>query len=201
MATGTRTACYTFEDFCALIPDGQKADLIDGVIYMASPDNTDADALFMWLGTLLYQFVRRMRLGRVFGSRVAFRLDHRNGPEPDLSFVRKSREYLIKRGHVAGPPDVAVEIVSPDSIERDYEKKRQQYQEARVREYWIIDEIEQTVLWLRLDSKGKYREVKPRKGLLFSQVIEGFWLDPKWLWQESLPEHEDILKQLISGAR
>lgn len=48
MATGTRIGCYTFEDFCALIPTGQKADLIDGVIYMASPDNTDA--LFMWLG-------------------------------------------------------------------------------------------------------------------------------------------------------
>ena len=39
----------TFEDFCFLVKDGQKADLIDGVIYMASPDNLDANRLSKWL--------------------------------------------------------------------------------------------------------------------------------------------------------
>src|SRR6516225_10140221 len=44
-----RSALYSFEEFCSVVPDGQKADLIDGVIYMASPDNTDAADLFGWL--------------------------------------------------------------------------------------------------------------------------------------------------------
>jgi hypothetical protein len=44
-----RAGSYTFEDFCEIIREDQKADLIDGVIYMASPENTDANDLFGWL--------------------------------------------------------------------------------------------------------------------------------------------------------
>ena len=39
---------YSFEDFCLLVKDGQKGDLIDGVIYVASPDSTDANSLNGW---------------------------------------------------------------------------------------------------------------------------------------------------------
>ena len=52
-ATATRTGVFTYDDFCSLVHDGQKADLIDGVIYMASPENTDAHELFGWLYTVL----------------------------------------------------------------------------------------------------------------------------------------------------
>src|SRR5689334_22041906 len=95
---------YTFDDFCRLIPDGQKADLIDGVIYMASPDNTDAGELNAWLIAVLLTFVLRKNLGKIYGSRIAFRLDRHSGPEPDIGFVRKSRLPRVKRGYVAGPP-------------------------------------------------------------------------------------------------
>src|SRR5262249_48495267 len=44
-----RSGVFTFDDFCLLVKDGQKADLIDGVIYMASPDNTEAADLNVWL--------------------------------------------------------------------------------------------------------------------------------------------------------
>src|SRR5437870_821596 len=145
MKLATRAGSYTFEDFCALVKDGQKADLIDGVIYMASPDNTDANKLFMWLGSLMDLFAEAKRLGEVYGSRVAFRLDDTNGPEPDIAFVRKDRLHLVERGGVRGGPDLAVEIVSPESEERDYQKKRKQYEEAGIPEYWIVDEPEQKV--------------------------------------------------------
>jgi Uma2 family endonuclease len=199
MSTAERATRYTFEEFCWIIPDKQKADLIDGVIYVASPDNTDANDLNVWLMTLLYLFVSRKKLGKVYVSRVAYRLDDHNGPEPDIGFVRKARQHLIRRGHVAGAPDLAMEIVSRESEERDYHKKRKQYEEAGVREYWIIDEIRQTVLLLRLDRNGKYREVKPRMGVLHSQVITGFWLDPKWLWQKPFPDVGDLWELLTSG--
>src|SRR5438105_2940708 len=90
MATATRVKPYTFEEFCFLVKDGQKADLIDGVIYMASPDNTDANDLFVWFITLLHLFAELRDLGKVFGSRVAFRLDDTNSPEPDIAFVKKA---------------------------------------------------------------------------------------------------------------
>jgi Uma2 family endonuclease len=200
MNRAARLAPYTFEDFCALIKDGEKADLIDGVIYMASPDNTDANSLFMWLGALMEFFVQEKQLGKVYGSRVAFRLGDTDGPEPDIAFVRKDRLNLVKRGFVSGGPDLAVEIVSPESEERDYVKKRKQYEEAGIPEYWIIDEPEQKVTLLRLGKDGKYREVRPRKGILQSKALHGFWLRVEWLWQDPLPKPSPILKEILGTS-
>jgi Uma2 family endonuclease len=166
---------------------------------MASPDNTDADDLFMWLGRLMGDFVEERALGRVFGSRVAFRLDKPQGPEPDIAFVRTDRLHLVKRGYVEGAPDLAVEIVSPDSVERDYVLKREQYRQAGVAEYWIVDEMEQRVTLLRLTAAGAYREAKPRKGLLHSQVLPGFWLRPQWLWQQPRPKKTTVLAEILKA--
>jgi Uma2 family endonuclease len=193
------TPVHTFDDFCALVEDGQKADLIDGVIHMASPENTDANDLFMWLGGLMYDFADERELGKVYGTRVAFRLDKHNGPEPDIGFVRKKRLHLVERGYVRGGPDLAVEIVSPDSVERDYDKKRRQYERAGVREYWIIDEIEQKVTLLRLGKDGKYKEVRPRKGVLHSKALPGFWLRVEWLWQSPLPKKRTVLREILGS--
>ena len=199
MATKTRAGFHTFEDFCALVPDGQKADLIDGVIYMASPDNTDADDLFGWLFVLIYGYVATKKLGRIFGSRVAFRLDDRSSPEPDISFLRTEYADRIEPGRVDGPPDLAIEIVSPESVERDYKKKRKQYQRFGVSEYWIIDQEERTVLLLRRNTRGRYQEVSPRQGKLHSEILPGFWLDPNWLWQ-GRPDVFAVLQQLLAES-
>jgi Uma2 family endonuclease len=193
MTVGTRSGFHTYTDFCELVGEDKKADLIDGEIYMASPDNTDANDLFLWLICLIKDFVDLRELGKVFGSRVACRLDNKNGPEPDILFVRQSRRHLIKRGHIVGPPDLVIEIVSPGSVERDYEKKRKQYGRFGVSEYWIIDEDLKKVTLLRLDGKGQYREAKPRKGILHSQVLPGFWLRVEWLWRETRPKKFEAL--------
>jgi Uma2 family endonuclease len=188
---------HPFQDFCRVVKEDQKADLIDGVIYMASPENTAANDLFMWLGGLMFDFADAKQLGKVYGSRVAYRIDDCNGTEPDIGFMRTDRLHLVKRGHVKGPPDLAIEIVSPESVERDYETKRTLDEEAGVREYWIIDEELRKVTPLVLDRKGKYRDVRPRKGAFRSQVLLGFWLRPEWLWQDTRPCKMDVLKQLL----
>lgn len=198
MRATTARGPYTFEDFCALVRDGDKADLINGVIYMASPDNTDASKLQTWLSGLMDLLAEETNAGNIYISRVALRLDDRNGPEPDIVFIRKERLHLVKRGHIAGAADLVVEIVSPDSIERDYEKKWKQYQEAGIPEYWIVDEIEKKVVVLRLGPKGKYRQVRPLKGELHSQSLPGFWIRPEWLWQNPLPKKTTILAQLLA---
>jgi Uma2 family endonuclease len=197
MKIKARAGCFTYDDFCALIREDQKADLIDGVIYMASPDNTDANDLFCWLLTLMHIYAEEKRLGRVFGSRVACRLDDRNAPEPDVLFVRHEHDDRVHRGGIEGPPDLALEIVSPESVERDYEKKRKQYQHFGVQEYWIIDEEEKSVLLLRRNRRGRYQEIPPRRGIFRSEVLTGFWLDPSWLWPPR-PPRLAIIQQLLA---
>jgi Uma2 family endonuclease len=195
--TSRRTGPYTFDDFCAMIREDQKADLIDGVIYMASPENTDANELFLWLAAIMNCYVRRRKLGKVYGSRVAFRLAEKHGPEPDIAFVRTEHLDRVKRGHVAGAADLAVEIVSPESVERDYYRKRELYQEYRIPEYWIVDEMDQSITLLRL-TKGKYREVRPKQGELRSKVLQDFWMRPEWLWHEPLPDEIETLETILA---
>jgi Uma2 family endonuclease len=199
MATVARRGTVSFEEFCVLIRADQKADLIDGVIYMASPENIDANRLFVWLICLLNLYVRAKGLGEVFGSRVAFRLGEVSGPEPDIAFVKKDRLHLARRTFFQGPPDFAIEVVSPECVERDYVKKRTLYETAGVREYWIIDEELQKVLMLRLDRAGHYREVRAKKGVLRSFVVPGFWIRTAWLWQQPRPGEAEILEETLSA--
>lgn len=195
--TFPRRGEVTFEHFVAVIHDGEKADLLDGVIYMASPDNTVANDLNTWLTILLGDFIAQQDLGTLFISRVAYRLDEHNGPEPDLGFVARRNTKRIARGHVLGGPDLAVEIVSPDSVLRDYEHKRRQYESAGVREYWIIDPDEQRATFLRL-SRGRYQKVTLEDGRVFhSSVLPGLSLDTRWLWMKRRPAASRLVTHML----
>ncbi len=186
----------TFEDFVEIIPDGQKADLLDGVIYVASPENTDANRIDVWLTVLIAGYVEAKQLGQVFVSRVAYRITDKRGPEPDLGFLPKDREGARRRGFIAGPPALAIEIVSPDSVYRDYVQKRRIYEDAGVEEYWIIDPDQKRATFL-CRHKGRYRERKPVKHIWRSEVLPGFWLDVRWLWSTKRPRAFDVLSNLL----
>ncbi len=192
-----RVGPYKFEDFCREIREDQKADLINGVLYMASPENTEANDLVGWLYTLIRVFARRKKLGKAFVSRVAFRLAEKHGPEPDVAFVKRENLHRVQRGKVVGPPDLALEVVSPDSVERDYYLKRELYERYSIPEYWIVDEMDQSVRLLRL-KRRKYRPVRPRQGKLHSKVLTDFWLRPEWLWESPLPDEIDTLGTIFS---
>jgi Uma2 family endonuclease len=192
---------WTFEQFCERIPDGMKADLIDGVIYVASPDNLKHYETDYWLAEVLNRYLRKRKIkGRVFGFRIAFRLDDENGPEPDLAYVCPERVHLIRKTHIQGPPDWALEIVSPSSVERDYEKKLKQFERFGVREYWIIDPLEERMSCYRLGKNGKYKEVRARDGKMHSQAIPGFWVKPEWFWMTPLPDEDVVLPEILAAA-
>lgn len=99
-----------------------------------------------------------------------------------------------------GGPDIAVEIVSRDSRQRDYGEKRQLYAEAGVAEYWIIDPVQHRVEFLRL-QEGRYELVPLENNRMFrSQVLPGFWLDVEWLLADQLPNVYRCLQEVLRGA-
>jgi Uma2 family endonuclease len=168
---------------------------------MASPDNDDANNIFFWLATLIFDYVEIYELGEVRGSRMACKLDELNAPEPDILFVPKNRKHQILRGRIEGPPALVVEIVSPDSVERDYHKKRQLYEKFGIEEYWIIDEPKRTATFLRLDSRGKYGEVPIQKGVFRSKALKGFWIRLHWLWPETRPKKTKALSEILAKKK
>lgn len=187
----------TVEEFCCLVPDGQKADLLDGVIYMASPDTRRSDRLGGFIKFLLQGYAETQGLGEVYGSRFAFEISQFRAPEPDVAFVRTERLHLVSERRMVGGPDIAVEIVSRDSRQRDYGEKKQLYAEAGVTEYWMIDPLQRRVEFHRLDA-GRYALVPLEQNRIFhSAVLEGFWLDVEWLLTEPLPKAYEKLQEIL----
>lgn len=198
MSVRPRTGTMSFGDFLEIVGEDQKADLLDGVMFMASPESLVHNKLVGWLYRLIAEYAENRGLGDVTVNKVAFRLDARQGPEPDVAFVAAARSLVVKPGYVDGPPDLAVEVVSPDSVDRDYERKRRIYETAGVREYWIIDPDEARFTFLRLDANsGRYVEVQPVDHIYRSAVLPGFWLDVRWLAQRPLPPILPIAQQLL----
>jgi Uma2 family endonuclease len=194
----TRTDRITVEEFYQLVPDGQKADLLDGVIYMASPDSIRSNDLTGFIEYLMRGFNAARKLGgRVFVTRVAYRLSKYTAPEPDVGYVGPNRVHLIRATDVKGGPSAAVEVVSRESKARDYIKKKRAYQKANVTEYWIIDPIKESVEFNRLEN-GVYQVVALEDGHIFqSTVLPGFWLDVNWLLADPLPNAYDCLQAIL----
>ena len=148
---------------------------------MASPDSRRGNRITGFLDRLVGCFIEARGVGgEVYVNRFAFQLDEFNGPEPDLAWVAEERLHLIEEGRMQGAPDVAVEVVSRDSRQRDWVDKRHKYESAGVQEYWIVDPIQRRIEFLRLKN-GRYDVVPLEENRIFrSDAISGFWLNVEW---------------------
>lgn len=130
---------YTTEDIYAL-PDGERAELINGEIYMMALPNRRHQELVHQLSWEIESYIRKNNGDcEVYPAPFAVFLnrDNRNYVEPDISVIC-DKNKLDDRG-CNGAPDWVVEIVSPGSRRMDYSIKVFKYRSAGVREYWIID--------------------------------------------------------------
>lgn len=136
---------YTIEDIYAL-PDGQRAELIDGRMYMMAPPRTIHQRISSALHAAIYQYVKSKNgLCEVFAAPFAVFLnaDGKNYVEPDISVIcdkNRINEYGCN-----GAPDWIIEIASPSDSHRDYGIKLFKYRTAGVREYWIVNPMTRTV--------------------------------------------------------
>lgn len=115
---------------------------------------------------------------------------------PDLMFIDKGNKGQLKRTEFNGVPDLIVEIVSPDSVVRDWREKYFEYKQAGVKEYWMIDSGNEKMEVYYLGEQGKYERQKAVKGVLKSKVLLNFWLKVDWLWQETLPNVLETVMKL-----
>jgi Uma2 family endonuclease len=158
------------------LPDGDLYELIDGKP-VEKQMGAEADEIGLWLGTLLAAFVRKHKLGHVFGPKtgyVCFPDDPKRLRLPDLSFVATGRLEGDKapKGHISIAPDLAVEVLSPRDPQVQVEQKVAEYRSAGVKLIWIITPETKTVLIRRLD--GSCAEVGATGQLSGEDVLHGF---------------------------
>jgi Uma2 family endonuclease len=119
----------------------------------------------------------------------------RSGREPDLLFV--AEEHLTRLGntYLDGPADLAVEVISPESVGRDRGEKFFEYEQAGVPEFWLLDPAHRRAEFYQLGDDGLYQLVAADEaGIYRSRVLPGFWLRVAWLWEP--PRLLDALKEL-----
>ena len=134
---------YTIEDFYAL-PEGTRAELIDGVIYdMAPSPSTEHQEISMVISTEIYQYIKNNKgQCKVFSAPYDIQLSDNTIVIPDISVICDKNKITNKR--CVGAPDWVIEIVSTNAI-NDYLIKLNLYQTYGVREYWIVDPKKQSV--------------------------------------------------------
>ena len=174
MVSTQPAAGLTYEDY-AKTSDDERWELLDGELVMVPAPLTTHQAVQVGLGWRMAMFVEERGLGHVFFAPTDVVLSDTNVVQPDLLFVSKERERIITRANIQGAPDLAVEIRSPSTAERDQTVKRRLYEEHGVKEYWLVDPDAMTVMVLLLGESG-YREAGAyRSGQSFaSHTLAGF---------------------------
>ncbi len=130
---------YTVEDIYAL-PDGERAELIDGRIYYMAPPSTNHQRLVHFFDREIGNYIQAQNGEcEVFPAPFAVFLNEngKNYVEPDISVIC-DKNKLTEKG-CNGAPDWVVEVVSPGSKAMDYYHKLLKYRVAGVREYWVAD--------------------------------------------------------------
>jgi Uma2 family endonuclease len=162
-----------------LLPEVKRAELLEGVVYMPSPEglthNIEEPAMMAWLYTYA-----AFTPGCQAGGHGTWLMTEDSAPQPDTT-LRILPEFGGQSGVegdlLKGAPELAVEV-SVSSAARDLGPKLRLYQKGGVREYITVLMKEKKVIWRRLEG-GKYVNIDPGPdGILRSIQFPGLWLDP-----------------------
>lgn len=135
----------TYEEFMRLPEERTRCELISGwVVREPAPGYRHQSAVGNLYG-LLWNHVRQGARGTVLPGPFDAVLSREHVVQPDISYVSRERGHLLTARHLEGPPDLAVEVLSPRSARKDRVWRLAQYARAGVRECWIVDPQQETI--------------------------------------------------------
>ncbi len=212
LENGDKLTRHEFERRYHAMPNLKKAELIEGVVYVASPlrikTHGEPHAYIMtWLGVY-----KAATPGIGFADNATVLIDTDNEPQPDalLRIETGGQSRINKDDYVEGAPELIVEIAA-SSVSYDLHEKLKVYRRNQVQEYLIWRVYDHQFDWFRL-QQGEYIQLQANAdNIICSQVFPGLWLDKIALLggdlgkvlsvlQQGLasPEHEDFISRLSS---
>ena len=180
LENGDRLSRAEFERRYQAMPELKQADLIEGVVYMASPLRFKPHAEphanlqgWMWL-------YKVNTPGVALGDTPTVQLDRDNEPQPDvvlrLSEAAGGQSVIDADGYIAGAPELVAEI-STSTATIDLGDKLRAYRRNGVKEYIVWQVSDRRIDWFYLDN-DEYISLEPKQnGILQSRVFPGLWLD------------------------
>ena len=156
----TRTALLTFEDYLNH-DDGtdNHYELVDGQLLLMNPPRLEHFLIAKFLEQRLDSEIQRLSLPWLAFREAGVRTGYAKSRLVDLCVVTKeqAKDLLGQSAVFQTPPQLVVEVVSPDSISRDYRHKRSEYAAVGIPEYWIVDPMEACFTLLQWED-GWYEE-------------------------------------------
>ena len=147
---------WTYDDYLRLPDDGNRYEIIEGVLYVTNAPNYDHQFTVMQLTIQVGSFVLQNNLGVVLTAPFEVHLSPTTRPvQPDVLFIKADRQPASGAGFFEGAPDLIVEVLSPASIRTDRQIKFNVYEQAGVAEYWLADPKTRSVEVYTL-SRGEY---------------------------------------------
>ena len=195
---GTRPR-MTYDEFLAWAGEDTHAEWVSGEVYVLLTAEMPHQQIVDFLNRLIGFFIDSRDVGALFSGPASIKLE-KSGREPDLFFVSKANLTRVTKKYFDGPPDLIIEVVSDDSVSRDRADKFEEYEDAGVKEYWIIDPRprRRRADFFQLGADGKYQPVPVgADGRYRSQVLPGFWIKVGWLWEEPLPKLQPTLNEIM----
>jgi len=194
----------SIDDYLANAPDS-KCDLIDGHYLHHSPASQNHVKLRQFLVPVINSYVIKHNLGLVLSENFPVKLDEQNWREPDIVFIPNSQLEFLYDTIFIGTPAFIIEIISEDSKLRDKIRKRAEYEEIGVKEYWILDPLSrENSLFLKLKTK-KYEHIQFIGNKLEVTSIPGLFFLTEWIWPDKdypwLPNVFQALNLLVSSKK
>lgn len=203
LESGDRLTRSEFERRYSAMPNLKKAELIAGVVYLASPLRFESHAephgnLMIWLGN--YKVATP---GVRLGDNPTVRLDLDNEPQPDAILLIDAAcggsSHLSADGYVEGAPELVAEVAASSATKDLYDKKRA-YRRNGIQEYIVWQVFERTVSWFSLQSDEYVRLIPDASDIIQSQVFPGLWLDVCGLVTGNMPQVLAVLHKGLASV-
>lgn len=203
LESGDRLTRHEFERRYQAMPQIKKAELIEGVVYVASPVRANRHGrphaqIIGWL--LVYEAATP---GAYLADNATVRLDADNEPQPD-ALLRIEPEVggnsrISDDDYIEGAPELVAEIAA-SSASYDLNDKLNAYRRNGVQEYIVWQIYENRLDWFSL-QEGRYVSLQPDEaGVIRSFVFPGLWLAVNALRGGNLPEVLAVLQQGLQTA-
>ncbi len=183
LENGDRLTRHEFERRYTAMPaeknGNQKAELIEGIVYMASPLRFESHAkphgsLVAWLSIYSVSIIGKLNVQ--LGIEPTVRLDLKNEPQPDaVLFIPNRGASITEDDYIAGAPELVVEIAA-SSVSIDLHQKKEAYRRNGVQEYIVWRTLERQIDWFSLQNEEYIRLEPDDRGIIRSQVFSGLWL-------------------------
>ena len=169
---------------------GEHYEWVRGYVVKMSPVTEEHDGLTRYVSQLVSAYFALNPIGALRQEPFVMRTEVApSGREPDLQIILNDNPGSLTQTAMNGPADIVIEVVSKESVARDYGEKFEEYEKAGVREYWIFDPIRSQALFHRLGEDGVYELLRPdTNGTYTTPLLPNLVLHVPTLWQEKLPD-------------